>query len=91
MRGFDLLGQQVALQMGVAAFRVRLRVIEDHTVMPACEAGDRVHVRVGQQLRPCVGIELAADVAELLARVKVKVDLAIAQKVLHKAGQSCGL
>ena len=79
--GFDLLGQQVALQVRVAALRVRLGVVEDHAVMAAGEAGDRVHVGVDQLLRPGRGVELAADVGELLAGVEVEVDLAVAEEV----------
>ena len=79
--GFDLLGEQVALQVRVATLRVRLRVVEDHAVMAAGEAGDRVHVGVDQLLRPGRGVELAADVGQLLAGVEVEVDLAVAEEV----------
>ena len=60
MRGFDLLGQQVALQVGMAPYRVGLRVVEDQDVVRVCEAGDRAHAGVGQLLRPGRGVELAA-------------------------------
>ena len=89
MGGFDLLSQQVALQVRVAALRVRLGVVEDHAVMAAGEAGDRVHVGVDQLLCPGRGVELAADVGELLAGVEVEVDLAVAEEVRHLAGRSC--
>ena len=49
------------MQLGMPAPRVGLRIVEDHAVMAAGEAGDRVHVGVGQLLRPSRGVELAAD------------------------------
>ena len=88
--GFDLLGQQVALQVRVAALRVRLGVVEDHAVMAAGEAGDRVHMGVDQLLCPGRGVELAAYVGELFAGVEVEVDLAVAEEVRHWDWRSCG-
>ena len=52
-------------------------------MMPAREAGDRVHMRVGQHPRPSAGIEFAADVGEMLAGVKVEMDLAVGEEVVH--------
>ena len=52
-------------------------------MVAAGEAGDRVYVGVDQLLRPGRGIELAADVGELLAGVEVEVDLAVAEEVRH--------
>ena len=51
-------------------------------VMTARQAGYRVHMRVGQLLRPRSGVELPADVGKLLARVRVEMDLAVAEEVL---------
>ena len=77
------------MQLGMPAPRVGLGVVEDHAVVAAGEAGDRVHVGVDQLLRPGRGVELAADVGELLAGVEVEVDLAVAEEVRHWAGRSC--
>ena len=60
MRGLDLFGQQFAMQLGMAAPRVGLRIVEDHAVMAAGEAGNLVHVGVRKLLRPSRGVELAA-------------------------------
>ncbi len=84
--GFDLVGEQVAGQVGVAAFGVRLGVVVDHAVMTAGEAGDRVYVGLGEHLRPCGGVEFGADCGDLLAGVEVEVDLTVAEEVLHGAG-----
>ena len=54
-----------------------------------CEAADRVHMGVGQLFRPNVGVELTADFRELFAGVEDLVDLAVAEKVLHRVWYSC--
>ena len=75
--------------MGVPAFQVRLRAVEDHAVMPARAAGDRVHMRVGQHLCPRAGVELAVDIGELLARMKVEMNLTVAEEVVNCVVCSC--
>ena len=71
--------------------RVRQRVIEVNSVMAAREAGDLVHVGVGQLLRPDFGVELAVDVGDLFAGVEVVVDLAGAEEVVNWVVCSCAL
>ena len=61
MGGFDLQGQRVALQTGAAALRAGQPIVGGQAAMAADEAGDRVHVGVGQILRPGRRAELAAD------------------------------
>lgn len=75
--------------MRVPPFPLRLRVAEDHAVMPARESGDRVHMRVGHHLRSRAGVELPTDGGELLARVEVEVKLAVTEEVVHWVGCSC--
>ena len=61
MGGFDLQGQRVALQTGAEALRAGQPIVGGQAAMTAREAGDRVHMGVGQLLRPSRGVELAAD------------------------------
>ena len=91
MGGFDLIGQKVALKVGVTPLRVRLCVVENHAVMAAGEAGDGVNVGIGQLLYPGRGIKFAADMRDLFAGVKVEVDLTVAEEVRHRVVRSCGM
>ena len=62
MGGFDLQGQRVALQTwGWRRSRAGQPIVGGQAAMTAREAGDRVHVGVGQLLRPGRRAELAAD------------------------------
>ena len=63
--------------------RGRLSVVVGNAVMAAREASHRVHVGVGQQLRPSAGVKPSADVGDLFAGVRVEVNLVVAEEVWH--------
>ena len=69
----------------VGSLRVGQHVVEGRAVVALREAGGRDNVGVGHLSRLGRGIELAADVGELLAGEDVEVDLAVAEGVGHWA------
>src|SRR5690606_34626429 len=75
MACFNLLFKKIALQLRVASFGMFFRFIVNPAVMTAGEAGDRVDVSFGQRLGKLFGVEVDADVGNVLACVKVEVNL----------------
>ena len=69
----------------MASLRVGLSFVEDHTVMAPGETGDGINLSVDQLIRPSRSVKLAADIGKLLARVKIEVDLSVAEEVGHEA------
>ena len=73
----------------VDTLRVDLCVGEDHVVMAARAAGDRVHMCVGKLLRSHRGVEVTGDVGELLVGQEVDVELSVEKESGPRVVCSC--
>ena len=75
VKRFDLLFEQVALQMGMHILRMGWGIIIDPAMMAAGETGDRIDARLKQGIAEVVGIEVAADAGDLFRGMEIEVDL----------------
>jgi hypothetical protein len=76
MAGFDLRLEQVDCQVRMPPLRIYFRVVINPTMVTAGKAGDRIHPCFFQRLGEFIRVEPGSNAINVLARVKIEVNLA---------------
>ena len=83
MTCFDLLFEKVSIQMRMTSLGKSFGIKIDVTVMTAGKTGYGVHMRSLQRIGEFIRLETIANICNMLARVKVQVNLTKGQRKLR--------